>query len=198
MTKTAGMSARDLKLLIGFAFFLEIVLAYMLLLDGPLTEAARLEGQVAKAREARSTLQVAVAAREAEKRSALQQNLPASLAFREGENPSVAIQRFLNGMIVACNASLLVLNVRPLPGEVSAAPGYQATATVEGSYESIAKLVGKVQRPEVLMGVDSIRVRTGTDDPERLQADLALTFYFLTPAEPAPAASPAMQTLPRP
>jgi hypothetical protein len=198
VSKLSGLKARDLKLLIGFGFFLEVVLAYMLLIDGPLTETVRLQGQLAKAREGSEALRQAVAAREAERRRAIDQKLPTPLTPRHGENLSVAIQRFLNGEIVSSGATMVVLNVRPIVDEKAPAPGYQAVATVEGSYEAIAKLVSRIQSPDVLMGVDTIKVRAGEVDPELLQADLTLSFFFLAPPEKTASLPPGPETSPRP
>ncbi len=169
MSKTPGFTPRDIRLMIGFGFFLELVVGYMLLIDGPLTQAHKLRQQLAKSQEAHAALQEAVTA----ERSSGSEALPPILALKPGENSSLAIQSYLEKLTT--RHAVTPVGTSILSQEESTC---RVEVELQGSYEAIGELVAELERPEVLMGLDRMALKTDPQDPDRIVANLTLTFFY--------------------
>lgn len=169
MSRTPGFTPKDVRLMIGFGLFAELVVGYMFFIDGPLGQLQKLRSQLTKSEEAHATLQEAVRAQEGSR----QQKLPPVLALKPGESSSLAIQSYLDRLTTRNGVTPLRTTILK-----QAAPTCQVEVEVQGTYEAIERLVAQLERPEILAGFDRMELKTDPQDPERLLARLTLTIFY--------------------
>lgn len=174
MSRTPGFTPRDIRLMIGFGLFVEVVLGYMLLIDGPLGQLHKLRTQLGKSQEAYTTLKDAVQAQQGSSR----QKLPPVLTLKPGESCSLAIQAFLD-RLTARHA------VTPVGTTILAqeAPTCRVEAELQGSYEALGGLIAELEQPEFLMGLEDMELKTDPQDPDRVDARLTLNVFYREPAQ---------------
>lgn len=172
MSRAPSFTPRDIRLMVGFALFVEVVLGYMLLIDGPLGQLQRLHAQLEKSQVAHATLKDAVQAQQ----KGTREKLPPALMLQNGENSSLAIQSYLDRL--TSRHAVTPLGTSILADE---APTCRVEAEVQGSYEAIGSLIAELERPSILMGVDGLDLRTDPQDPDRIRARMTLTFFYREP-----------------
>jgi len=170
-TNTKGFSARDKRLMVGFGLFVEAVLCYMLLIDGPLGQIQKLQGQVATAQKALSTLQETVTSRT--QAQAKQAALPPVLKVKRVESSSLILQDTLDALTRQSGAT--PIGTQLLKQE---ADRCQIRVQLEGSYEAISRFSHAIEHPTYLMGLDSLTLHPKQDQPDLLIAELLLTVPF--------------------
>ncbi|MBO9539990.1 hypothetical protein J7643_05275 [bacterium] len=175
-SKKPGFSRRDLAWLMGFGFFVEAVLLYMLLIDPAMSRLAKIAPELARAQEAQATLQAALAT-SAPQPEAQALRLPAPILLASGESPSLAIQRSLDVQVAASGAQLLATTL----DEATAAEGEtftRAKVRLAGSYEAIDAFVRRLATPDRLLTMEALIVRAVDPQADRLEAEVTLSYYF--------------------
>ncbi|HEY9854817.1 MAG TPA: hypothetical protein V6D05_03700 [Stenomitos sp.] len=174
MSSTTGFTPRDIRLMIGFGLFVEVLVGYMLFIDGPLGQMHKLRSQLTKSQAAYTTLKEAVQTQvgtDARK-------LPPVLTLKPGESCSLAIQSFLE-RLTARHA------VTPLGTTILAqeAPNCRVEAELQGSYEALGGLISELEHPEFLMGLEAMDLKTDPEDPDRIVARLTLNVFYREPGK---------------
>lgn len=180
MSRTASFTPRDIRLMVGFGLFAEVVLGYMLFIDGPLGQIQKQRTQLQQAQTAYTTLKEAVQA----KQTASTEKLPPVLALKPGESCSLAIQSYLDRLTAEHALTPAGTNIQAQDG-----PTCRVEVQVQGSYEAIGGLIAQLERPEYLMGLEGMSLKTDPQNPDRILASLTLTFFYreaAAPKEPAP------------
>lgn len=172
MSKSASFTPRDIRLMVGFGLFAEVVLGYMLLIDGPLGQLQKLRSQLATSETAYATLKDAV---RTEKTSS-DQKLPPVLVLKPQESCSLAIQSYLDKL--CAQHALTPVGTTVLAQE---GPTCRVEVEVQGSYEAIGGLIAQLERPEFLMGLDTMNLKSDPQNPDRILAGLTLTFFYREP-----------------
>lgn len=170
-TNTAAFSARDKRLMIGFAIFAESILGYMLFLDGPLGRIQKLRTEVATAQKALTTLQASVTVRtEADRK---QPPLPSILKLKPGQSASLVLQDTLDTLTRQSGATPIGTNFTS-----QEADRCQIKVRLEGSYEAISRFSHALEHPPYLMGLEKLSVQPKEDQPDRLVAEWLLTVLY--------------------
>lgn len=168
MKTPAAFSTRDKRLMIGFGLFLEVVLCYMLLIDGSLNKISTLEGQVAKARTALKTLEESAALRATEAERA--ERLPGPLTLEPGESTSLVLQNVMDTLSRKSGTTLVGTSLLKQEGDTC-----QIDVKLEGSYEAISGFTRMLVTPPFLMGIETLSVRPTEAQPDRLFAEVVLS-----------------------
>lgn len=174
MSRTPSFTPRDIRLMIGFGLFVEVVLCYMLLIDGSVSQLHKLNAQLSKSQEAYVTLEEAVRAQGGSD----QRKLPPVLTLQPGESCSLALQGFVDRLTARHG-------VTPVGTTVLAqeAPNCRIEADLQGSYEALGALIAELERPEFLMGLEDMEFKTDPADPDRVDARLTLHVYYRQAAQ---------------
>ncbi|HEY9899035.1 MAG TPA: hypothetical protein V6D00_07625 [Pantanalinema sp.] len=176
-SKKPGFSRRDLAWLMGFGFFVEAVVIYMLLIDPAVSRLAKIAPELAKAREAQASLQGAIAS-SLPRASAGTAPLPAPLRLAPAESPSLAIQRALDVQVASSGARLLSTTLDQ-PTESTSAPGLtRARVRLAGSFEEIDAFVASLAAPAHFVTMEALVVRAVDPQAERLEADITLSYHI--------------------
>lgn len=178
--RRVAFSQRDLRLLIGFGFFFELVGGYFLLVDPAATRVSRLEREI---RSAEITLETLRAAAPAPK--PLSEAAPALMPAGD-ESEDLTIQRALDERVTSFSLLPTAMSIPPPPTDGTAPPFRRATVTLTGAYENVAQLIGWAQAPDVRLGLESYTVRTDPGDPTLVQADLNFFVYVAPATQPTP------------
>lgn len=169
MSKTPAFSARDIRLMIGFGLFVEVVLGYMLLIDAPLGQLQKLREQLSKSETAYATLKEAVRDQQGSSR----RKLPPVLELKAGESCSLAIQGYVDRLTARHG-------VTPLGTTILKQEATTCNVQVEaqGSYEALGGLISELEAPAILLGMDGMELKTDPQDPDRILARLTLTLFY--------------------
>lgn len=175
----SGFSRRDLRLIVTFGLFAEAVLAYMLLVDQPLTQIAKMQGLAETVRTAHETVLAAVNAGGRPAKEAA-----AAVPYLEpeaGESPTMAIQQALDLEASEAGARLKAVTVEPAALDEAGLLRYTATMTLEGSYEAIATFMERLETPRHVVKVETLAVSGASEAADVLQTTLTLGVYLPKP-----------------
>lgn len=175
MSQQPGFSARDQRMIIGFGLFLELVVAYFLLIDGPLTKLGKLRPDLVKSQETLATLEKL--ARGGQPAGAPAAPLPPLVEIAAGEAPSLWIQQDLAHRLQGPQITVLQLEVLPTSNVQGSTEAYQVLAKIRGPFEAIAPLIGTWEQPSRAISLDELHVLQDSERPELLQAQLKLSYF---------------------
>lgn len=162
--------------MIGFGFFVELVLAYLLLVDAPIARIGKLQAQLAKTRSTYETLRGAAAAQSSRAEKVDIKNLPEPLALGASDSPNLLIHRYLDEQLTETGASLLQVSIRPVVSDSAAnSASYQAALSMAGPYEAVQDFLKHMEHPKYLLSLNSCTVQLGENG--NLRANMDLSFY---------------------
>lgn len=175
---SSALTPRDLKLLVGFAFFAEVVLGWFFLVDPSLTRLTKLQREIALARESLGALQAAApAAAPAAPGASTAPTPPPPLRTETSEAAALAIQRHV--ATSAAKAGVVPVSVTVVAEDVAtdASPPpagvRRADVVVTGSYDAIERFVGDFAWSDVREGIERLTV-AGEGKGDVVRAELRL------------------------
>ncbi|GEM_PF-2998869 len=180
-TSRAGLSMRDRRLILFFAFFVEVLILYMFLLDPLITRLGRARDLEAKTRHAHAEL---AAAMKPAARTPLTAEASASLVPLRpatGETATMAIQRALGDMAQASGLRMQQAKIAAAPVLRGGLPTHAVDVQLEGDYEALAAFIEALEAPEPVRGVEVLSVSTSEADPDRVQASMTFRYYLQAP-----------------
>jgi len=176
-----GLSPRDRKLLLAFAFFVEAVVLYMLMIDPLITRLGRARDLEATSRRAYEELSAVI---NPSRPGALNTPPDAALAplpLEAGESPSLAIQRALGEMASAAGVQLGQATIEP-EAEMHGDLLTQAVRVeVSGPYDAVAAFIRDLDSREPVRGIDDFSIATAEQNLEAIRAKLTLRFFLPKP-----------------
>lgn len=171
-----GFSPKEVRMMIGFGFFVELLLAYLLLVDAPLGRIAKLQAQLSKTRSAYETLRSAATVQSSRASKVDITNLPEPLSVGASESPNLLIHHYLDEQLAQTGATLLQASIHPAAAELGAnSAGYLAQLSMSGSYEAVQDFLKHMEQPKYLMSLNSFTIQLGDND--NLRANMELSFY---------------------
>lgn len=179
--KGPGLSPRDRKLLVIFAFFVEAILLYMLLLDPLIMRLGRARELEASTKRAHAELAAAVKPAPATPLQAVPEAALAPLALEGNESPSVAIQRALDRMATAAGVRLGGATLAPEAEERGSLLSHAVNVEVTGPYEGVAAFLRDMEAREPVRGISIFSISTSEQDLDQIRAKLTLRFFLRKP-----------------
>lgn len=170
-----AFTAHDLRLLAGFLVLVELIVVYMLFVDGPLTRLGRLRQELATLDRGRQALLVAKGDRD---RAHREQALPPPLARQPGESHGMAVRRQLEAWLLSDGLSARSVVIRPVEAPQPVWLAYEARAVIEGPYDATAAAIERLGAQRRLMIAEQIALRPLAQPPGHVQSELVLMFYF--------------------
>lgn len=171
-----GFSPQELRLMIGFGFFMELLLAYLLLVDAPIARMAKLQTQLSKTRLTYETLRSAAVAQSSRAEKVDIKDLPEPLTLGASDSPNLLIHRYLDEQLTETGATLLQVSVRSVVTEAAVnSASYQAALSMSGSYEAVQDFLKHMEHPKYLLSLNSCNVQLGEEG--NLRANMDLSFY---------------------
>ncbi len=177
----AGMSARDRKLILAFAFFAEAVILYMGLVDPLITRLARARSLEESTRHAHAELSAALLPEPRAPLTAPTEAKPAPLSLGQRESATVAIQRVLGQMASETGVRLGQVTIAPTPEPRGGLASHAVDVEVSGAYEAVSAFIGGLEAPEPVRGIEVFEIATAEGDADAIRATLTLRFYLRTP-----------------
>lgn len=173
----AGLSPRDRRLLLAFAFFAEAVILYMFLIDPLLTRLSQANALEATTRAAHGELAATVRARSGEGLAGSEQRPLAPMLLADGEIATLAIQQHLGSLARDAGARLVQANVSPASERRGGLENHEVAVQVEGSYDAIAAFVEALGSLDPVRGIERMALTSSVQGPDRVEASLTLRFY---------------------
>jgi hypothetical protein len=171
------MSRREQRLVVGFAFFAELILGYFLLIDPDLTRLSRLAKDREKAQAAISALEANTQAPPPTAAA----SVPPTLPVPKGEAFDLELQRYLDDQITASGCKPLAVALPTPAPQASPGPYRSVRVSARGPFPAMQKLVDGLGRPPYRLGLQTLDVRADGDDPKLLRLDADL---FVEPKAP--------------
>lgn len=182
-----SLRPQDIRLLVGFAYFVEIALVYLFLIDPPLTQLGRAEQQVKLLKVGHHALLSTKQARDGQNAS---RRLPKPLACAPGEAPGMAVRRFLDAQLRRERVTPLAWTVELEREPPKGWSTYRSALSLTGPYSASSSLVRHVTATDVLLTLDHATIRPSRGQPGEVDTELTFTFYF-----PAPQGEPTTTLL---
>ena len=177
-TKSPGLSPRDRKLLVAFAFFVEGVLLYMLLVDPVITRLGRARDLAESSRRAHAELAAFITPTPSPSLQALPEAALAPLSLDPGDSPSVAIQRTLGRMASEAGVRLSESTIDPVAVERGGLISHAVAVEVVGPYEGIAAFIRDMEAREPVRGIELFSLATSETDFDAVRATMTLRFFL--------------------
>lgn len=176
-----GLSPRDRKLLLGFAFFVEVVLLYMVFIDPAMTRLSRARELEERSRRAHAELAAAIAPLAPATLPASAEAALTPLSLAAHEIPTVAIQRALDRMASGTGVRLVQATIDPAPETHGSLLSHAVELEVTGPYEGIAAFIRDTEAREPVRGIEVFSLATTEADLEEVRASMTLRFFLSKP-----------------
>ena len=176
-----GLTPRDRKLLLAFAFFVEVVVLYMLLVDPLITRLGRARDLEETSRRAHAELSAAVTPATPAPLQAVPEAALTPLPLEPNQSPSVAIQQALGRMAADAGVNLGQATIDPDAETRGNLLSHQVDVVVSGPYDAVAAFVRDMEAREPVRGIEIFTLATAEDDPDVLRASLTLRFFLAKP-----------------
>ena len=174
----AGLTPRDRKLLLAFAFFVEAVVLYMLLVDPLIGRLGRARDLEETSRRAHAELAAAVEPAPSAPLHAVSEAALTPLPLEPDESASVAIQRTLGRMAASAGVHLAQAAIAPGAESLGSLLTHRVEVEVSGPYEAVAAFIRDMEAREPVRGIEIFSLTTAEDDLDAVRASLTLRFFL--------------------
>ncbi len=174
----AGLTSRDRKLLLAFAFFVEGVLLYMLMIDPLITRLGQARQLEETSRRAHAELSAAVAPAKPAPLQAVPEAALTPLPLAPNESPTVAIQGALDRMAQLAGVRLGQATIDPQSETRGGLLTHAVKVEVSGPYEAVTAFVRDMEARDPVRGIEIFSIATAEADLDAVSASLTLRFFL--------------------